>query len=141
MMDKSEAIVRMGHAGIARSDPDYYPCEVMNFILGSGSFTSRLMADLRDKQGLTYGAYSYFLATQGAGPFGIVMQVNPKDVDRAVSATRAEGQVDDLSRDRHHWVGAERTAIFTQGRWQPGQQSRAGSDRGHVEVERRQGRL
>jgi len=90
MMDKSEAIVRMGHAGIARSDPDYYPCEVMNFILGSGSFTSRLMADLRDKQGLTYGVFSYFQATQGAGPFGIVMQVNPKDVDRAVSATRAD---------------------------------------------------
>ena len=87
MMDKSEAIVRMGHAGIARSDPDYYPCEVMNFILGSGSFTSRLMADLRDKQGLTYGVFSYFQATQGAGPFGIVMQVNPKDVDRAVSGS------------------------------------------------------
>ncbi len=90
MMDKSEVVVRMGHAGIARSDPDYYPCEVMNFILGSGSFTSRLMADLRDKQGLTYGAFSYFQATQGAGPFGIVMQVNPRDVDRAVSATRAD---------------------------------------------------
>jgi zinc protease len=90
MMDKSEAIVRMGHAGIARSDPDYYACEVMNFILGSGSFTSRLMADLRDKQGLTYGVFSYFQATQGAGPFGIVMQVNPRDVDRAVSATRAD---------------------------------------------------
>jgi zinc protease len=90
MMDKSEAIVRMGHTGISRSDLDYYPCEVMNFILGSGSFTSRLMADLRDKQGLTYGVFSYFQATQGAGPFGIVMQVNPKDVDRAVSATRAD---------------------------------------------------
>jgi len=89
MMDKSEVIVRLGHAGIARSDPDYYACELMNFVLG-GAFTSRLMADLRDKQGLTYVAYSYFQATQGAGPFGIVMQVNPKDVDRAVAATRAD---------------------------------------------------
>lgn len=34
MPDKSEVIVRLGHQGIARSDPDYYACEVLNFILG-----------------------------------------------------------------------------------------------------------
>jgi len=89
MMDKSEVIVRMGHQGISRSDPDYYACEVMNFILG-GFFNSRLMADLRDKQGLTYYVSSHFQATQGAGPFSIVMQVNPKDADRAIAAAQAD---------------------------------------------------
>lgn len=48
------------------------------------------MADLRDRQGLTYGVFSYFQATQGAGPFGVVLQVNPRDVDRAIESARKD---------------------------------------------------
>jgi zinc protease len=44
--------------GIARKDPRWYAYEVMNYILGGGSFSSRLMDEIREKRGLTYGIYS-----------------------------------------------------------------------------------
>lgn len=40
------------------TDPDYYALQVMNYILGGGGFGSRLMDEVREKRGLTYGIYS-----------------------------------------------------------------------------------
>ena len=52
--DKPSASVRYGQAtGLRRTDPDYLPFMVGNYILG-GSFNSRLMADVRKEKGLTY---------------------------------------------------------------------------------------
>lgn len=51
--DASQANVSFGHFGITRTDPDYYPMLLMNYILGS-SFTSRLYQVVRDQKGLTY---------------------------------------------------------------------------------------
>ncbi|HEY8963706.1 MAG TPA: pitrilysin family protein [Alphaproteobacteria bacterium] len=44
--------------GISVHDPDYYASVVMNYIFGGGGFSSRLMAEIREKRGLTYGIYS-----------------------------------------------------------------------------------
>lgn len=44
-----------GLPGIKRADPDFIPAYVANYILGGGGFSSRLMADVREKRGLTYG--------------------------------------------------------------------------------------
>lgn len=41
--------------GPKRDDPDWYAAEIANYILGGGGFSSRLMQDVRDKKGLTYG--------------------------------------------------------------------------------------
>jgi zinc protease len=41
--------------GPKRDDKDYYAAEIANYIIGSGGFSSRLMQDVRDKKGLTYG--------------------------------------------------------------------------------------
>jgi zinc protease len=41
--------------GPKRDDKDWYAAEIANYILGGGSFSSRLMQDVRDKKGLTYG--------------------------------------------------------------------------------------
>jgi zinc protease len=41
--------------GPKRNDPDWYAAEIANYILGGGGFSSRLMQDVRDKKGLTYG--------------------------------------------------------------------------------------
>src|SRR5207253_7151402 len=46
--------------GIKRDDPDYFPVIVMNDILGSGGFTSRIMNRVRSDEGLAYSAYSHF---------------------------------------------------------------------------------
>jgi zinc protease len=64
----AQSVIRMGHAGVARSSPDYFALQVMNTILG-GSFTSRLNMNLREARGYTYGASSGFSFRRLAGPF------------------------------------------------------------------------
>jgi zinc protease len=53
-----QSIVQMAHAGIQRSDPDWYAAILVNQILGGGGFSARLMQEIRDKRGLTYGVSS-----------------------------------------------------------------------------------
>ncbi|MBW3628862.1 MAG: insulinase family protein [Gemmatimonadetes bacterium] len=60
--------IRIGHRGVARSHPDYFPLIVMNTILG-GSFTSRLNTNLREVHGFSYGVSSSFGMRRGPGPF------------------------------------------------------------------------
>lgn len=67
----------VGHAGITEKHEDYYPLLVANQILG-GSFASRLMDDLRQKKGYTYGVYSWLDAGYAAGEFKISAQVRTK---------------------------------------------------------------
>jgi zinc protease len=63
-----QTILRIGHIGIARSNLDYVPIDVMNTALG-GLFSSRINLNLRERHGYTYGASSGFLCMRGAGPF------------------------------------------------------------------------
>ena len=58
--DIPQSIIAMAQAGISRDDKDYYAATLMNFILGESGFGSRLMEEIREKRGLTYGIYSYF---------------------------------------------------------------------------------
>jgi len=53
-----QSVVNFGEAGLKRDDPDWYAAYVMNYILGGGSFSSRLMTEVRVKRGLAYGAYT-----------------------------------------------------------------------------------
>ena len=55
-----QTVIELAHKGISRKDPDYFSAQVMNFILGSSGFGSRLTEEVREKRGLTYGIYSYF---------------------------------------------------------------------------------
>ncbi len=54
----AQTVIMMGQPGVKRSDPDWYAATVMNYVLGGGSFSSRLMEEVREKRGLTYGVYS-----------------------------------------------------------------------------------
>jgi len=57
----AQTLILLGQQGIQRSDPDWYAASVMNYILGGGGFTSRLMEEVREKRGLSYGVYSYLI--------------------------------------------------------------------------------
>ncbi len=83
---KTQAVTLMGHPSIMRSDRRYYAALVLNQVLGGDTLSSRLGTELRDRQGLTYGVYSYFQAGQGAGQFVIQMQTNPQDSQRAIAS-------------------------------------------------------
>jgi zinc protease len=58
--DIPQTIIEVSQPGIGRQDPDYHTAQVMNFILGSSGFGSRLTEVIREKRGLTYGIYSSF---------------------------------------------------------------------------------
>lgn len=69
-----QATIILGSGGIARSNPDYYRLQVMNYILGGGGFASRLMKVVRSKAGLAYGISSGFEAGKFAGSFAVDTQ-------------------------------------------------------------------
>ncbi len=54
-----QSLIYFGHQGIKRDDKDFFAAYVLNEILGGGRFTARLMTEVRDKRGLTYGISSY----------------------------------------------------------------------------------
>jgi zinc protease len=64
----AQSEVRIGHVGLPRRTPDYFPLVVMNTILG-GSFKSRLNMILREEKGFTYGASSSFSFRRQVGLF------------------------------------------------------------------------
>jgi zinc protease len=53
--DLTQTYIRVGHLGVKRDNPDYFAVRVMNYILGGGGFSSRMMDEIRSKRGLTYG--------------------------------------------------------------------------------------
>ncbi|MBY0581832.1 MAG: insulinase family protein [Sphingomonas sp.] len=72
-----QAGVVVARAGIARSNPDYYPAAVANATLGGG-YSSRLNQEIRVKRGLSYGAGSRLDARRQPGPFSASTQTkNP----------------------------------------------------------------
>ncbi|HEX5134631.1 MAG TPA: pitrilysin family protein [Thermoanaerobaculia bacterium] len=64
----AQSEIRIGRIGPPRATPDYFALTVMNTILG-GSFTSRLMQNLREQHGYAYGARSSFDYRLSTGPF------------------------------------------------------------------------
>jgi len=64
----AQSQIRIGLIGVARSNPDYFPIQVLNTMLG-GAFSSRLNLNLREKHGYTYGAGSAFDMRVAEGPF------------------------------------------------------------------------
>jgi zinc protease len=60
--------LRIGHAGLAATDPDWYPVSIMNYVLG-GTFSSRINMNLREDKGYTYGARSGFAGGLRPGAF------------------------------------------------------------------------
>ena len=53
--DSPQTVVSFAGPGIAIDDPDYFAAFLANHILGGGGFSSRLMEEIREKRGLTYG--------------------------------------------------------------------------------------
>jgi zinc protease len=78
--------VRVGHVGIARDNPDYFPAIVMASVLG-GTFSSRLNQRLREELGYTYGARAAFDPRRSAGPFSARAAVHTEVTADAVRET------------------------------------------------------
>lgn len=81
--------IRIGQAGVSRDTPFFIPLQIFNTILG-GAFTSRLMLNLREDQGYTYGIRSRFGFRLEAGFFGVFTAVATEVTAPAVKETMAE---------------------------------------------------
>ena len=99
--------LRIGHVGLPRTHPDYFPAVVMNAVLG-GLFNSRINLNLREAHGYTYGAFSSFDWRRQAGPF-VVSTAVQSEVTEA-SAREALGEID---RIRTEPITAEELSLAT----------------------------
>jgi zinc protease len=80
--------VRLGHPGMHRGDPDYFPLYVGNHILGGAGLVSQLHQEVREKRGLSYGVSSYFIPMEQDGPFLISLQTRNDQAEEALSVAR-----------------------------------------------------
>ena len=88
----TQAGIVMGNLGIARNTPDYEAVAVMDYVLGTGGFSSRLVDSIRTQAGLAYSVSSFFSPRKSPGPVEIIMQTKNASVDEAM--VRARQQVD-----------------------------------------------
>ncbi len=86
-----QAIIYMAQPGIKREDPDWYAATVVDYILGGGSFASRLMDEVREKRGLAYSV------STGLAPF------DAGAVITAAVGTRAEQAAESARIIREEW--------------------------------------
>ena len=85
-----QSVALFGHKGIGLDDPDYFPANVLNQVLGGGSFESRLMNEVREKRGLTYGVSSFLLPRDHAATYqGHVASANDR-IGEAIAVIRDE---------------------------------------------------
>ncbi|WP_282152336.1 M16 family metallopeptidase [Ruegeria atlantica] len=88
--DTPQSVALFGHAGIDRDDPDFFAAFVLNHILGGGGFESRLMQEVREKRGLTYGIGTYLVPKDLASIYlGSVSSSNDR-IAEAVEVIRDE---------------------------------------------------
>jgi zinc protease len=99
--DAPQSELRIGHVGVPRAHPDYFPILVMNAVLG-GLFNSRINLNLREQHAYTYGASSYFDWRRGAGPF-----VVSSAVQSDVTADAAREVMLEIERMRTHEIASD----------------------------------
>ncbi len=88
--DTPQSVALFSQKGIDRDDPDFFAAFVLNHILGGGGFESRLMQEVREKRGLTYGVYSYLAPKDLASVYlGSVSSSNDR-IAEAVEVIRDE---------------------------------------------------
>jgi zinc protease len=106
-VDAPQSELRIGHVGIPRKHPDFFPVNVMNAVLG-GLFNSRVNLNLREAHGYTYGAFSAFEWRREAGPFLVHTAVRSDVTDAAASEIIAE-----VDRIRAEAISAEELSLAT----------------------------
>ena len=91
--DRDQLHLYMGHLGIRRSDPDYYPLLLSDFVLGTGpGMTDRLSRRLRDEMGLAYTVWARIARGSDLEPgtFTAYIGTSPASRGQAIDAMRAE---------------------------------------------------
>jgi len=88
--DEAAPVAVFGFPGPMRADPDYIPAFVTNYILGGGGFSARLMDQVRDKRGLTYGIYTSLNDFRAAAIIAGQVQSEKSKILTAIDVTKEE---------------------------------------------------
>lgn len=83
--DGAQNTVLMAQTGVARQNKDWWAARIIDFALGGGEFSSRLMDEVRVKRGLTYGASSQIVPYDLAPLWMVSAGVAPEKTDAAVA--------------------------------------------------------
>lgn len=86
----TQSNIVLGHTGISRDNPDYYAVTLMNYILGGGSFESRMTKEIRDNKGLAYSVYSHFDVNKYPGAFSVEVQTKNETAGEAIEGIKIE---------------------------------------------------
>ncbi|MGH6734953.1 MAG: M16 family metallopeptidase [Methyloceanibacter sp.] len=105
VMDVPQSVAQFGQRGISRKDGDFIPAYVLNYIIGGGGFSSRLMEEVREKRGLAYSVYSNLYPYQ----HGAVFIGNVATKNEAVGQSLAVIE-EELKRLAKHGPSAEELA-------------------------------
>jgi zinc protease len=90
--DTPQSVAVFGQEGLPRDHQDFFEAFVLNHIVGGGGFESRLMQEVREKRGLTYGVYSYLAPKDHAALYvGRVASANNR-IAEAIAVIRDEWQ-------------------------------------------------
>lgn len=104
--DINQTNIRFGHLGIDRDNPDRYAVSVMNFILGGGSFSSRMTSKVRSDEGLAYSVGTrYSIDEPDEGTFYAYCYTKARTTHKAMRL-----MLDEVERIRQGEVSAEELA-------------------------------
>ena len=84
----TQSHIYLGQPGMRRKDPDYFALYLGNHVLGGSGLVSQLSEEVREKRGLSYSVYSYFLPMREQGPFMIGAQTKNASSDEALQVMR-----------------------------------------------------
>ncbi len=90
MADKSQSDIVLGWPAMRRLDPDFDAARLANAVLGVFGMMGRLGANVRERQGMAYYAYSRLGADRDPGTWTVIAGVNPANVERALAAMQDE---------------------------------------------------
>lgn len=85
-----QSVVVFGHGGIGFDDPDFFAASLLNDILGGGRFSARLMQEVREKRGLTYGIGTGLASRDLSAEWGGQFQASNDKVAEAIKVVRDE---------------------------------------------------
>jgi len=87
-----QSVIQFGQEGIRQDDPDIYAAMILNEVLGGGRFSARLMTELREKRGLTYGVSTVLASMDFGQVFAGQMATANGTVGQSIDLIRTEWQ-------------------------------------------------
>jgi len=105
--DVPQSIIILGNLGPGKKDPDYYTFEILDFIIGSGGFRSRIFDEVRSARGLAYSAGSFYAPRPAYGVFGAYAFTKTASTAESLSVIRSileDVKISAIGNENLHWA-------------------------------------